>query len=794
MLSNIESLSPLMTHFNTMGSSTNDTFNFWLEYCDMVDLLLNFLASERDSNWELHLESFKKMLSYDRAFDHYKYFVWGTIYIVDMLQLPEKHPELHQHFMNGCHTVSRSKKESKFNSVSTDLALEQSLNKDSKTKGGIIGFTQNTDAVEKWTLTSHLRAAVYNNFKNLFENQESTQEKELSPATILASEKAVLRVIEVIKEDFSMPFKISQNKQPLKNIATGAVVKEEFRDDILNSNIIGQDSAISFMRERLEDNSSFWSPIKKLKLKTFSSEDKDINVTLGNRTKVSIKAQQNLFSKLLTVSRHRNIDLPSILKYELSAIPLSLFYPNGTMRKTDKSKLLHELEMKESSMSELPPSSHSATVVDFMALIQIGTSLKPKSFDQLKKFLESSISSAYRESSKVALVPDRYDITLSIKADERSRRSTTKSPEIAIHNESQKLPKDLQNYLSNPKNKVNLVTFLFDLWALHFPSKLKENQVLYLANLDGSITEITSSSSSSSSSKLSWESDHEEADSKMFVLCKYLADEYELDRVIITSPDTDVAVIACYHFVESLSLDEFWMKTGTGSKSRYIPIHKTCSTLGETICKVLPSYHAITGCDSVSSITGFGKKSSFNFLKNNIDAYADMKKFGESCKLDLESEYLENTIKFVCKLYDSSFDSSDINDLRYKLFTKKNKIGEKLPPTLDSLLMHLCRACYQSFIWKSACNPVLALESPIGNGWKEEKETLVPEYMLFDPVPESIIELVSCKCTKGCKQNSCLCRKAKLSCCDACSCNDCENQDEDDEYTSENDTDNDDDF
>ena len=53
----------------------------------------------------------------------------------------------------------------------------------------------------------------------------------------------------------------------------------------------------------------------------------------------------------------------------------------------------------------------------------------------------------------------------------------------------------------------------------------------------------------------------------MFVLCKYLADKYKLNRVIITSPDTDVAVIACYYFVESLSLDEFWMKTGTESKS-----------------------------------------------------------------------------------------------------------------------------------------------------------------------------------------------------------------------------------
>ena len=125
----------------------------------MVDLL-NFLSSERDSNWELHLECFKEMLNYDRAFDHYKYLLLATIYAIVMSQLPSTHPELYQHFLNENHTVSRAKKLSKFNCVSTDMTLEQSMNKDTMTTGGIIGYTQDYNTVEKWTLTSHLRAAV----------------------------------------------------------------------------------------------------------------------------------------------------------------------------------------------------------------------------------------------------------------------------------------------------------------------------------------------------------------------------------------------------------------------------------------------------------------------------------------------------------------------------------------------------------------------------------------------------------------------------------------------------------
>jgi len=101
----------------------------------MVDLLLVFLAAERDSNWKVHQEATRDMIYYDRAFDHYKYFAWG-IYYFDMISLPEKHPDIYEAFINGCHRVSRSKKDSKFNCVSTDMALEQSMNRDTKTKGG----------------------------------------------------------------------------------------------------------------------------------------------------------------------------------------------------------------------------------------------------------------------------------------------------------------------------------------------------------------------------------------------------------------------------------------------------------------------------------------------------------------------------------------------------------------------------------------------------------------------------------------------------------------------------------
>ena len=149
--------------FKTKGSTVSRTFEFWIEYLDMVHLLLDFTESERDSIWKTHLETFRCMLPYDYAFDHFKYFIWGCIYSIDMEQLPKKFPEVYAHFESGKHSVSRATATSYFNTVATDMALEQSFNKDSKSKGGIIGLAQDESAVEKWTITSHTKAAVVGN-------------------------------------------------------------------------------------------------------------------------------------------------------------------------------------------------------------------------------------------------------------------------------------------------------------------------------------------------------------------------------------------------------------------------------------------------------------------------------------------------------------------------------------------------------------------------------------------------------------------------------------------------------
>ena len=77
-----------------------------------------------------------ELLFYDRAYDHQMFFEWGTVYLIDMKRLLTTHPDLHDAFMNVFLTVSCNKSPNKFNLVSMAMALEQSMNRDSKTKGG----------------------------------------------------------------------------------------------------------------------------------------------------------------------------------------------------------------------------------------------------------------------------------------------------------------------------------------------------------------------------------------------------------------------------------------------------------------------------------------------------------------------------------------------------------------------------------------------------------------------------------------------------------------------------------
>ena len=71
--------------------------------------------------------------------------------------------------------------------------------------------------------------------------------------------------------------------------------------------------------------------------------------------------------------------------------------------------------------------------------------------------------------------------------------------------------------------------------------------------------------------------------------------------------DIDVIVISLYAFFD-LGIDELWIGYGSGKHRIWIPIHAFGSVLGEELCQALLFWYALTGCYTVSSFAGRGKK------------------------------------------------------------------------------------------------------------------------------------------------------------------------------------------
>ena len=107
---------------------------------------------------------------------------------------------------------------------------------------------------------------------------------------------------------------------------------------------------------------------------------------------------------------------------------------------------------------------------------------------------------------------------------------------------------------------------------------------------------------------------HEEADTRMFLHLKDLSEKGHR-KITLKTVDTDVVVIALSQF-HKLEIEELWIEFGTGTNLHWLPIHEYANNLGESTCQAMPVWFAFTGCDTVSSFFGRGKKIAWNTLKS----------------------------------------------------------------------------------------------------------------------------------------------------------------------------------
>ena len=185
---------------------------------------------------------------------------------------------------------------------------------------------------------------------------------------------------------------------------------------------------------------------------------------------------------------------------------------------------------------------------------------------------------------------------------------------------------------------------------------------------------------------------------------------------MIRTSDTDVVVLAV-SMAGTLPNCELWVAYGTVKSLRYMCATQMSLKLGIEKSKVLPMFHALAGCGTVSFFAGRGKQSAWG-LWNVFPQLTDV-----ISALMARPEGVEDSMavieRFVTLLYDRTSNLMQVNDARKDLFSRKSRSLDKIPPTGAALLQHTKRAVYQAgHIWSQAdvTEPVIPSPSAWGMG------------------------------------------------------------------------------
>ena len=721
-------LEPLFCQFRSWGYSRSPTFEYWDMFLKAVQIMLDNIRAERVGDWQGHLHSQSNMLPYFFTTDRTNYSRWMPVYLLDMLSLPE---EISEQFKMGHFAIRQ--KPGKFNGIWSDLGVEKTVIRDSKGSGGIVGLTRKKAAMVRWSLTRHILGGYASAMKDRSGQgvTDRHQHEETYPAAMKRDEEHLNALTSHLRDKMTDPFDVTSHPEVLVNISTGVLATAEIQQSLLHATDTGQKKMEKFVEASLSSgqNQSFYSPIARSKLKTFADMNKKTKIKLLGGRDVTLQVNispELVFRRALTLAKNRDgVTVSSVLSHPIGPVPTGLFHDDGTMRKCTKAELGHKLEELTSKQAELPDYHPLSTVFikDAMATIQAINGNRFKTFGDLAYEYMASLAREFNKAATVIDVFDRYDNENSVKAGERERRaSSIGGPQKEYDVIEGRAVPQWKRFLSVAKNKQSLVKFLCDYVVKNIPTALKQRRHWKLIIAGGlkNPTEAKCMTAEGLQDMPQLQSNHEEADTRMILHAMAANREFGCSglqgRIIIRSPDTDVLVLAVHYFPQMLSTKELWIQTGTVTNTadhrRFIPVHSICHATSPTLCQILPAAHALTGCDSTSAMFGIGKRSVFKIIHENAE------KFSELTALNSQDDIaaISAARKLTLSLYDpkekSANSSTDLNQLRVKLASRRNASLIKLPPCEASFLQHVKRASWQTKIWMASHIAMQDIGSP----------------------------------------------------------------------------------
>ena len=396
----------------TINGEHGSTAKFWLIYIQLVNLFLKFNRACRTNDVDLFIYALALICPMFFACHRPKYARWMVKYLHNLINMENTHPGIRKIFENGALTIRRSSRSFSRNAV--DITLEQTVNADAASRStGISAFSQSDSARRRWMITRSVRSAIIGHLLSSAGLKTSEDvSKSLRPYRVVKDNEDLSKIIHAIQNTMN-PFEL-EPEQNLYCLTTGLKVADNIRDDLLSCRKKGEMWHDEFVQGCFNDASRFEKPIQRRKVQNFASAAVKCKVKTKDLKVVELQGTRNLFGRLLYLSTLEHIDLEKVFQFPLTPVPLSLSHLDGSINKTDKSKLLHKLEEKvESNL----PQKIDTMITDAMFLLHTIIN-PPSSFGKLAEELLQKICSM---APRIDFVCENYQIP-SIKDIERNRR------------------------------------------------------------------------------------------------------------------------------------------------------------------------------------------------------------------------------------------------------------------------------------------------------------------------------------------------------------------------------------
>ena len=143
----------------------------------------------------------------------------------------------------------------------------------------------------------------------------------------------------------------------------------EVQYDLLEAQKIGKSCTDTCIIERMKQTTSICMHLSRKIVSVLSKRKKrTVRLNVLNQ-KVAIRADQETFARLLLIQQKRNVNLKEVLTYGLGPLPLSISSYDGTLRKTQKSKLFQHVKSSIVICVAIP--EKCPQIFDGMVLLQI---------------------------------------------------------------------------------------------------------------------------------------------------------------------------------------------------------------------------------------------------------------------------------------------------------------------------------------------------------------------------------------------------------------------------------------